>query len=149
MLRTPYSPPPTDAVPAPHAIQPSPSTINAAGSASNLLLNMPALPNNKTRRKGVTPIKKPDRDNVWQRTLNAMGLEPMSSNSSSNSNSSTNKATAHEMAAPTSQSEPTQGSKKNLSFLDLPAETQRHIIKQVSAVVMRGNAGIQLGAYQV
>ncbi|TVY17542.1 hypothetical protein LARI1_G005107 [Lachnellula arida] len=95
---------------------------------------MPALPNNKTRRKGVTPIKKPDRDNVWQRTLNVMGLEPMSlnSSSSSNSNSSTNKAAADGMAAPTSQSEPTQGSKKNLSFLDLPAETQRHIIKHSS-----------------
>ncbi|TVY37699.1 hypothetical protein LSUB1_G007229 [Lachnellula subtilissima] len=97
---------------------------------------MPALPNNKTRRKGVTPIKKPDRNNVWQRTLNVMGLEPISLNSSSSSSSnsdySTNKATADGMAEPTSQSEPTQGSKKNLTFLDLPAEAQRHIIKHSS-----------------
>jgi hypothetical protein len=124
--------------------------------ALTLLLNMPALPSNKSRRKGVTPIKKPNPDNVWQRTLAVMGLEPLSASSSS-SNTSTSKAVAAAststatadpggMAAPTPAPELTQGSQKKLTILDLPVEAQKDIFKHVSPVCMGRNRGIQLGA---
>jgi hypothetical protein len=120
-----------------------------------LLLNMPALPSNKSRRKGVTPIKKPNPDNVWQRTLAVMGLEPLSATSSDTSTSTskavatTSIATTAEpggMAAPTPAPELTQGSKKKLTILDLPVEAQKDIFKHVSTVCMGQNRGIQLGA---
>jgi hypothetical protein len=63
-----------------------------------------------------------------------MGLEPMSSGTSSNSNSSAYKTASSGMAAPTSASELTQGSKTKLTFLDLPLEAQKDIIKHVSTV---------------
>ncbi|TVY82215.1 hypothetical protein LSUE1_G007323 [Lachnellula suecica] len=96
---------------------------------------MPALPNNKTRRKGVTPQKKPNKDHVWQRTLDIMGLEPLNASSStvntdidigSGSGAATNSSppstAAAPMAAPTSE-------KKTLTFLDLPVEAQKDIFE--------------------
>jgi len=114
---------------------------------------MPAHPNNKSRRKGVTPIKKLDPDHVWRRTLAVMGLEPLSSSSNTSGNkavAATDTATADQdpggMAAPTPAPELTQGSKKKLTILDLPVEAQKEILKHVSSVCMARNGGIELGA---
>lgn len=110
---------------------------------------MPPLhvPNNKSRRKGVTPIKKPDQDHVWQRTLNIMGLESISSSSASQHDSPVlDEAGDGLMAAPTATPELTQASKKKLTLLDLPAETKKNIIRYVSIACILQSTGILLGA---
>ncbi len=95
----------------------------AVGAASA----MPALPSSKnSRRKGVKPIAKQDQDDVWMRKLDSLGLEPLNSP----------RPAAMELSTASSIEAPTSGVRK-LSILDLPAETQTEIFKNVSSAPFR------------
>lgn len=99
---------------------------------------MPVLQVHPPRSKGVTPRKKKDPDDVWQRALDLLGLEPLNSSSCTSAKCSVNhlntSANTAAMAAPTPTPAPelTQGSKDKLTFLSLPLEAQRGVIKHVS-----------------
>jgi hypothetical protein len=96
---------------------------------------MPALPGKPSRRKHSTPRTKPDGEDVWERTLDIMGLEPLSSNK----DNTPAMATASDLSSP-SPAEPSlvQGSeKKKLTIFDLPSETQKDIFKYVSSICTR------------
>ncbi|KAF4633395.1 hypothetical protein G7Y89_g4716 [Cudoniella acicularis] len=88
---------------------------------------MPALPNKSNRRKAVAPVKKQNHNEVWQRALDIMGLEPLNSTTNSPSSSA-----PHTMAIPTPG--PAEGSGKKKSILDLPSETKKEIFKHASGI---------------
>jgi hypothetical protein len=86
---------------------------------------MPALPNKPSRRKITTPVIRPDPEYVFNEVLDALGLEPLSSNSSA---SNTTMASIIENPPSTSTS---SSSSRKLTILDLPSETQKDIFKYV------------------
>jgi hypothetical protein len=95
------------------------------------LVTMPALPGKTSPRKKATPRAKQEKEDVWERTFNIMGLEPLSSNK----DKSTAMTTITDISSP-SPAGPSlaQGSeKKTVSILDLPSETQKDIFRYVSA----------------
>ncbi|PBP24766.1 F-box domain-containing protein [Diplocarpon rosae] len=96
---------------------------------------MPALASFHRRRKTAKPIKKPDQEDVWRRSLYVLGLETIAQHPSSSH------IPTIAMATPTraqSETGPLTGSsqgptppKQPLSFLDLPSETQKEIFSHV------------------
>ena len=93
---------------------------------------MPALPGKSSRRKNTTPRAKQDKEDVWERTFDIMGLEPLSSNKDNTSTM----ATASDISSPSpAEPSPAQGSeKKKITIFDLPSETQKDIFKYVSTL---------------
>ncbi|KAK2630646.1 hypothetical protein QTJ16_001466 [Diplocarpon rosae] len=97
---------------------------------------MPALSSFHRRRKTAKPIKKPDHEDVWRRSLYVLGLETIAQHPSSSH------IPTIEMATPTtaqSVTGPLTGSsksptppKRSLNFLDLPSETQKGIFSYAS-----------------
>ncbi|KAG0649350.1 hypothetical protein D0Z07_4444 [Hyphodiscus hymeniophilus] len=90
---------------------------------------MPALPDISSRRKCFTPRAKVDAEDAWQRTLNIMGLEMLSSNKG--------QPAATAMASASGISSPISGpslahAKTKMTILDLPSETQKEIFKHSS-----------------
>jgi hypothetical protein len=90
---------------------------------------MPALPSKQSRRKTATPVTKLQEEDVWRRVLDALGLEPLSSNRISPAPPTMEPEAAEAMASPTAAATP--GVKK-VTILDLPSETQKDIFKHVS-----------------
>lgn len=84
---------------------------------------MPALPSKISRRKGGTPVARADTEDMWKRTLEAMGLEPL--------NVQRRPQTA-EMGTTDETKELSSTITARMSFRDLPVETRRHIFKLVS-----------------
>jgi len=92
---------------------------------------MPALPGKTSKRKSATPRPKLNGEDVWDRTFNIMGLEPLSSKK----DNSKTMASTDEISSPSLAADPSlaQGSgKKKMTIFDLPSETQKDIFKYVS-----------------
>ena len=87
------------------------------------------MPEKQSRRKRFTPQAKSGADDAWQRTLDIMGLEPLSGNQEQTT-------IANGMSSPAPEASLAQGSEKKteISILDLPSETQNEIFKHVSRV---------------
>ena len=94
---------------------------------------MPALPSKRIRRKGATPILKVNQEDVWQRTLDIMGLEPLNARGKGNmAVQGDDGAVATPSHAQGSQS----GERKPLNISDLPLETKKDIFKHVSTIFL-------------
>jgi hypothetical protein len=90
---------------------------------------MPALPSNsRSRRKGATPITKPQKEDVWQRTLDLLGVESL--------NEKDRPIPSMPTIRPEMQAEEAIAAggreRKKLELVDLPAETQKEIFGYVS-----------------
>jgi hypothetical protein len=123
------SPSPRLALPPPKPANRRPTLLLVPGwelkqfRATLALPNMPALPNKTSRKRGVTPITSFHREDVWLRTLDMMGMEPLQAPASAPTSA----------ILPSLESPTTTDTKKKLSILDLPQETQKDIFKHVSA----------------
>ena len=100
---------------------------------------MPALPSKTIRRKTATPINKLNQEDVWQRTLDLMGLEPL--NSKVNGKMAMQVDEEDVSSSPSTLATQAQGSQngegKKLTILDLPLETKKDIFKHVSTICLQ------------
>ncbi|KAG4435478.1 hypothetical protein IFR05_009050 [Cadophora sp. M221] len=100
---------------------------------------MPGIPPVHSRRRGTTPIKNPQLDDVWHRSLYVLGLQelnaPMPSSAQSSSSATSFSTMASPIASPTPAQAPTEPDvpSKKLTFSDLPLETKKEIFKHTSA----------------
>lgn len=99
---------------------------------------MPSLPSKTTRRKHVTPIANLHENDVWQRTFNLLGLEPLTPFPDVNPKEAPcslnlEMASTTDIVAPST--EMAKPEKPKISILDLPSETQKDIFKHVSCVL--------------
>ena len=100
---------------------------------------MPSLPSKTTRRKHVTPIANLHENDVWQRTFNLLGLEPLTpfpdvTPKEAHSSLNLKMASTTDIVAPST--EMTEHKKPKITILDLPSETQKDIFKHVSGVAI-------------
>ncbi|KAI6716641.1 hypothetical protein PZA11_001772 [Diplocarpon coronariae] len=96
---------------------------------------MPALTSFNRQRKTTTPIKKPDQEDVWRRSLHVLGLETIAQHPSSNYIPTPAMATptASETVPLTSSSPGSTPPKQPLNFLALPVETKKEIFSHASS----------------
>ena len=100
---------------------------------------MPSLPSKTTRRKHVTPIANLHENDVWQRTFNLLGLEPLNPFPDLNLKEAPcslnlEMASTTDIVAPSE--EMAKPEKPKITILDLPSETQKDIFKHVSCVLV-------------
>ncbi|KAL2060812.1 hypothetical protein VTL71DRAFT_8864 [Oculimacula yallundae] len=105
---------------------------------------MPGNPPGHSRRIiGTTPIKRPELENVWHRSLYVLGLQELNAPAplptmTEDAPSTPDLETASPIASPTAvpDSVPTESDvppKKKMNFSDLPLETKKEIFKHASS----------------
>lgn len=126
----------------PLARYPSHAGYISLSSARVRHLVMPLLPSG-TRRKRITPLANLHEDDVWLRTFKLFGLEPLTPYPVSHTDlvlstyqSEARKGSVSTMEAAVSTNGVADVKKESrIGFLDLPAETQSEVFKNVSCRV--------------